>query len=85
MFGDFHFSDILDIIDTLVEKRRGSYEDFLNMTIRDLINIVNMVINKEREAQLKEHKGDLKNAEKVHKSPDADYEDVMKVMEANHK
>lgn len=82
MFGDFNFNEILEIIDTLVERKRGYYNDFLNMTIRDLMSIVNTIVNREREAQLKEHSGDLKAASE-HKSPDASYNDVMKVLRDN--
>lgn len=85
MFRDFDYKGLLEVIDTLVEQKRGSYNDFLNLTIRDLSNIITTVTNRETEKQLREHAHDLKAGQDPHKSPDASYEDVMRVMEINNK
>lgn len=81
MFGDFNFSEVLEVIDTLVgEKKRGSYEEFMNMTIRDVMNIINVIINKEREQELKAHAGDLKAAKEHGQiSGDASYDKVSRL------
>lgn len=54
LFGGFNYGDILSAIDTLVYKRK--YGDFLglinNLTVKELVEILNMIQSKENEAAL---------------------------------
>lgn len=55
MFGDFNYSELLDTIDTLIRDRKyGSYAELTNLTIRELANIVNTIINKEEQQKIQQ-------------------------------
>lgn len=55
MFQDFDYKDILMCIDTLVaDKHYGSFEELTNLTLRELREIINVVISKQQEAELEQ-------------------------------
>lgn len=57
MFGDFNYPELLDTIDTLIRDRKyGTYTELINLTIRELSNIVNTIINKEEKQKLQQAK-----------------------------
>jgi hypothetical protein len=53
MFEDFNYKDVLMCIDTLIsDKHYGSFEELTNLTLRELREIINIVISKQQEEEL---------------------------------
>ena len=53
MFGDFNWKETLMAIDNLIrDKKYGSYNDLINLTMREMSDIFKIIISKEQEQQL---------------------------------
>lgn len=66
MFNDFDYDGVLEAVDELIrEHHYGSYNDLMGLTVRELIDIINTITNKEREKQLKAHQGEMEQATRM--------------------
>lgn len=53
MFDDFNYKETLMAIDNLIrDKKYGTYNELMSLTIRELDDIFKIIISKEQEASL---------------------------------
>lgn len=53
MFDDFNYAEYLKTIDALIADRHyGSYTELINLTPRELQDIVNTIVSKQREEEV---------------------------------